>query len=82
MRLAAVPLSALRASPHSDLPGQTCPCGRAGSDGPALACYPFMAACRPCPHLSLMTWVHTGRAGHISQGFLPVDQEVGGSFRF
>jgi hypothetical protein len=51
MRLAAVPLSALRASPHSDLPGQTCPCGHAGSDGPALALLPIYGSLPPVPPL-------------------------------
>jgi len=82
MRLAAVPLSALRASPHSDLPGQTCPCGRAGSDGPALALLPIYGSLPPVPPLVFDDMRPYWAAGHISQGFLPVDQEVGGSFRF
>ena len=82
MRLAAVPLSALRASPHSDLPGQTCPCGRAGSDGSALALLPIYGSLPPLPPLVFDDLGPCWAAGHISQGFLPLDQEVGGSLRF
>ncbi len=82
MRLAAVPFSALRASPHSELSGQACHCGRAGSSGSALALLPIYGSLPPVPPLVFDDMGPCWAAGHISQGFPPVDQEVGGSLRF